>query len=210
MDLHMDWIRSIEVYGPRIVDAGGGSGIMTAEAQRRRPDASVYLLEVNPAMAVHAQNHRVPADRIVITDVTAMSARSASVDHMFSHSVVWALPYPETFFVEAQRVLRAGRTLAVSTVGEHLHVYRQFFLNYLERYLSAAVQRGIVSSERKVTFLQENARITEVAKSPLSRKQLVALGREHGFVVEVEADCYVIDTPQGAQPYFHQVLYRKT
>jgi len=131
------------------------------------------------------------------------------VDHVFSHSVIWALPCPEAFFVEAQRVLKAGRTLAVSTVGEHLHAYRRYFMNYLERLLSAAVQRGTVSSEQKVTFLQENARITEAAKSPLSRTQLVALGCEHGFAVEVEADCYVIDTPQGAQPYFHQVLYRK-
>lgn len=210
MDLHMDWIRSIEVYGPLIIDAGGGSGIMTAEARRLRPDANVYLLEVNPAMAAHAQNHDVPADRIVITDVTAMSAKSLSVDHVFSHSVVWALPRPEALFVEAQRVLKAGRTLAVSTVGEHLHAYRRYFINYLERYLSAAVRRGAVSLKQKETFLQENARITEAAKSPLSIKQLVALGREHGFVVEVEADCYVVDTPRGPQPYFHQVLYRRS
>lgn len=235
MDLHMQWIHSIAASSPIIIDAGGGSGIMTAEARRVRHDADVYLFDVNPAMAEQARELGVPSNRIILTDITDMSVersiaserhldslfweraadpnrlrvKGGNVDHVFSHSVVWALPHPAAFFREARRVLKPRGTLAVSTVGENLLPYRQYFLDYLDRHLSAAVRRGIVSPEQKSTFLEQNARITEVAKSPLSVSQLGELGEEHGFAVEVAADCYVVDTPDGLRPYFHQILYRK-
>ncbi len=234
--LHMRWIRSIAAARPLIIDAGGGIGIMTAEVRRIRPDADVYLLDVNPAMAKQATKYGVPDDRIVIADITDMSVeqsslpggqaegllseataqpgrvrvKTESVDHILSHSVVWALPRPGAFFAEAQRVLRRGGSLAVSTVGENLHIYRQYFLDYLDAHLSAAVRRGAVSAEQKTTFLEQNARITEAAKSPLSARQLGELGERHAFAVEVAADCYVVNTPDGQRPYFHQFLYRNS
>jgi SAM-dependent methyltransferase len=235
IELHMRWIRSIAIARPRIIDAGGGIGIMTAEARRVRPDADAYLLDINPAMAEQARKYGVPRNRIVIADITDMSVEKSilsggpakslfsettaepgrvrvktdAVDHILSHSVVWALPRPEEFFAEARRVLRRGGSLAVSTVGENLHSYRQYFLNYLDDHLSAAVRRGTVSPKQKTIFLEQNARITEAAKSPLSVRQLGHLGEKHDLAVEVIADCYVIDTPEGRRPYFYQFLYRK-
>ena len=236
MALHMQWIRSIKTSHPLIVDAGGGTGIMTAEARRLRHDADVYLVDINPAMAAQAANRGVPKDKIVITDITDMSierlivsqqhlepvfsesstqpgrlrVKSEGIDHIFSHSVIWALPRPEAFFAEAQRVLKPGGTLAVSTVGENLHTHRQYFIDYLEKHLSAAVRHGTVSPEQKRTFVEQNRGITDAAKSPLSVKQLVEFGERHRFEVEAVADCYVLDTPQGPRSYFHQVLYRRT
>lgn len=235
MNLHMQWIRSIEAAGPVVIDAGGGTGIMTAEARRVRRDADVYLFDVNPAMVEQARKRGVPSNRTALADITDMSmdrsvvaeqhlealfaedtadpnrlrVKSRSVDHVFSHSVVWALPRPDAFFAESRRVLKPGGTLALSTVGENLRPYRQHFLEYLDRHLSAAVRRGTVSPEQKITFLEQNGRITEVATSPLSLSQLRELGQTQGFAVEVVADCYVIETPEGLRPYFHQVLYRK-
>ncbi len=235
MELHMRWIRSIDTAAPLIIDAGGGIGIMTAEARCVRPEADVYLLDINPAMAEQAEKYGIPHDKIAITDITAMSVdrsavsgseaaalfsestaepnrvrvKSEGVDHVLSHSVVWALPHPEAFFAEARRVLRRRGTFAVSTVSENLHAYRQYFLDYLEHHLSAAVWQGAVSSEQGATFLEQNARITEAAKSPLSVRQLRELGEKHDFAVEGVADCYVVETPDGARPYFYQFLYRK-
>src|SRR5437016_883270 len=74
----------------------------------------------------------VPRDKIVIADIADMSiersivsqrhletvfsesstqpdrlrVKSGSVDHIFSHSVIWALSRPAAFFGEAQRVLK--------------------------------------------------------------------------------------------------------
>jgi len=208
-DLHMQWIRSIKTPRPLIIEAGGGTGIMSAEARRVRYDADVYLFDINPAMAEHAESHGVPRNKIVIADITQMSLDRSRVDHVFSHSVLWSLPRPAAFFVEAQRVLKSGGTLAVSTVGENLHRYRQYFIDYLDEHLSAAVRRGTVSAEHTMIFLEHNKRITEVATSPLSARQLRELGEKHGFEVEVVADCYVVDTPEGPRPYFYQVLYQK-
>src|SRR2546422_7127494 len=67
----------------------------------------------------------------------------------------------------------------------------------------------LVSAEHTMIFLEHNKRITEVATSPLSARQLRELGEKHGFEVEVVADCYVVDTPEGPRPYFYQVLYRR-
>jgi len=236
MDLHMQWIRSIDTAHPLIIDAGGGSGIMSVAARRVRPDADVYLFDVNPAMADQARNHGLPDDKIVIADITDMSVERAAVldprlrallgdnaadssrarlkdetvDHILSHSVVWALERPSGFFAEAWRVLRRRGTLAVSTVGENMKCYRQHFLDYLDEHLSAAVQRGSISLEQKRIFLEGNQCLTEVAKSPLSASELRELGEEQGFAVEAVADCYVVDTPDGPRPYFYQILYRKT
>lgn len=208
---------------------------MSAEARRVRQDADVFLFDGNPAIAEQARNRGVPEDRIVITDITNMSVdrsvvsegqqevlfsestanpdrvrvKSGGVDHLFSHSVIWALPQPAAFFVEAQRVLRRGGTLAVSTVGENLRPYRQYFLEYLDSHLSAAVRQGAVSADQRQTFLEQNEHITHLAKSPLSERHLRELGDRHGLAVEAVVDCYVVDTPSGPRPYFHHVLYRK-
>jgi ubiquinone/menaquinone biosynthesis C-methylase UbiE len=186
-------------------------------------------------MAEQAVSHGVPKNKIVIADIADMSIersivsrqhletvfsetstqlerlriKGGSVDHIFSHSVIWALAAPEAFFAEAQRVLKQGGTLAISTVGENLHPHRQYFIDYLEKHLSAAVGHGTVSHEQKRTFVEQNRGITEAAKSPLSVKQLVEFGERHGFEVKAVADCYVVETPKGPRPYFHQVLYRK-
>src|SRR5260370_36590861 len=64
MELHMRWIRSIDTAAPLIIDAGGGIGIMTAEARCVRPEADVYLLDINPAMAEQAAKYRIPHDKI--------------------------------------------------------------------------------------------------------------------------------------------------
>ncbi len=84
-------------------------------------------------------------------------------------------------------MLKSGGGLAVSTVGENLHAYRQCFISYME----------------------QNERVTEAAKSPLSSEQLRELGERHGFDVEVVTDCYVVDTLDGPRPYYHQIFYRK-
>ena len=207
--LHTQWIRSIASRRPLVIEAGGGTGIMNAEARRVRRDADVYLLDINPAMAEQAERQGVPRGKIVVADVAEMCVRSRSADHIFSHSVVWALPLPDMFFAEAQRVLKSGGGLAVSTVGENLHAYRQCFISYLDKYLSAAVERGVVSPEQKRIFIEQNERVTEAAKSPLSSEQLRELGERDGFDVEVVTDCYVVDTLEGPRPYYHQILYRK-
>jgi len=106
-------------------------------------------------------------------------------------------------------VLKSGGGLAVSTVGENLHAYRQCFISYMDKYLSAAVERGVVSPEQKRIFIEQNERVTEAAKSPLSSEQLRELGERHGFDVEVVTDCYVVDTLDGPRPYYHQIFYRK-
>lgn len=208
-DLHMRWLRSITAPHPIVIEAGGGTGIMNAYARRVRADADVYLFDINLAMAAQAESRGVPRRKIVIADISEMSVESRRVDHIFSHSVLWALPRPEAFFAEAGRILKPGGTLAVSTVGENLGRHRACFIDYLDRHLSHAVRRGRAAPEDRVIFLEQNRRITKAAQSPLSLRELHELGETHGFEVEVVADCYVVETPEGPQPYFHQLLYRR-
>src|SRR5437667_592383 len=104
---------------------------------------------------------------------------------------------------------RSGGGLAVSTVGENLHADRQCFISYLDKYLSAAVERGVVSPEQKRIFIEQNERVTEAAQSPLSSEQLRELGERHGFDVEVVTDCYAVDTLGGPTPAYQPILSRK-
>ena len=64
----MQWIRSIKNPRPLIIEAGGGTGIMNAEARRVRTDADVYLVDVNPAMAERAESHGVPRNKVIIAE----------------------------------------------------------------------------------------------------------------------------------------------
>src|SRR2546430_1170807 len=105
--------------------------------------------------------------------------------------------------------LRHHRGASVLSGGESLHAYRECFISDMDKYLSAAVERGGVSPEQKRIFIEQNERVTEAAKSPLSAEQLRELGERDGFDVEVGTDCYVVDTLEGPRPYYHQILYRK-
>jgi len=235
MALHIKWMSHLTQGRPVIIEAGGGTGIMNAASRLALPNAKNIMVDLNPAVADQAASKGVPRDRIVITSITDLEMNRTeaktkglgdvfsetgkdsehvriaanSVDHIFSHSVIWGLPDPGQFFKESARVLKPGATLGVSTVGENIANYKNNFIDYMSKHLMVAVKAGRVTQEQHDTFIGQNQQIVQVVKSPMSVQKLKAYGEAHGLELVDVQDCYVVSTPDGPRPFFHQVLFRK-
>ncbi len=214
MNLHLKWVREVSVASPVIFDAGGGTGIMQRAASQMRPDGDIYLLDLHETMVRRAIQNGSHRDKISHCNVVDMRINdkpvsSESVDHIFSHSVLWALKRPSEFFFEANRVLKRSATLAVSTLSRIDWQLINGYLTYAEEKLSVALKKGLVTASQKQNFISSNYYLLKHAHSPLAKQELLQLGIRHGFEpVEVHS-AYNVATANGIRPLFTQVLWKK-
>src|SRR5512142_2393276 len=82
-----------------VLDAGCGSGRVTAELVKRLPRGRVYALDLSENMVRQARTH-VPGDRVhfALANLTALPLRPASLDGVFSTAVFhWITDHPRLF-----------------------------------------------------------------------------------------------------------------
>lgn len=211
---HVEWASRITGLNPVFVDAGGGTGNMALAIKAMRPDGKVFLLDLNEAMLNFAKQKGFPGENIGVCDITNMmigghAIADASVDHILSHSVLWALKDPSLFFVESHRVLKRGGTLAISTSDHPTPELMDGFIKYLDEHLLIAERQGFVSAAQRENFVNSNKGLISVLNSPLSRAELIALGVQNGFEVVEAHGAYIVPTVSGHRPLFNQVLFRK-
>ncbi|MEW2050771.1 class I SAM-dependent methyltransferase [Streptomyces sp. NPDC005476] len=101
--------------GDRVLDAGCGTGrALTPLRAAVGPSGVVVGADLTPAMlaaAVRAGRDR--AALLMLTDVTALPLRSASLDAVFGAGLLAHLPRPQDNLRELARVVRPGGTLAL-------------------------------------------------------------------------------------------------
>ncbi|MFI5875683.1 class I SAM-dependent methyltransferase [Streptomyces sp. NPDC051445] len=101
--------------GDRVLDAGCGTGrALTPLRTAVGPSGVVVGADLTPAMlaaAVRAGRDR--AALLMLTDVTALPLRSASLDAVFGAGLLAHLPRPQDNLRELARVVRPGGTLAL-------------------------------------------------------------------------------------------------
>lgn len=214
MNLHARWVRDIQAANPIVIDAGGGTGNMTLAAQNVRADTEVHLLDMNEEMTKFARQKGVPEARIHLSNILQMqmngkSVGAQTVDHVFSHSVIWSLERPQDFFKEAARVLKKEGTLAISTVRPINPSELEHFLSYLDQHLFTAELAGHVARAQRENFVEQNRKLLSILRSPLTAGQLTTLAHAAGFELLESHDAYVVPTPTGARAIFSQVLFKK-
>jgi len=214
--LHVHWATEVPATAPVIIDAGAGTLLMSAAVAKARPDAKVLSLDMNSAMLDYGRKRGLPPENIFVSDITQMKGPSGkplpngTADHIFSHSVLWAIADPSLFFREARRTLRSQGTLAISTVRPVDKEIIEAFLKYLNEHLLVAERHGKITQAQRENFVNSNRDLLKVLHSPLTLDQLVALGEAHGFELLEAHDAYVVNTPSGPRAMFSQVLMRRT
>jgi len=103
----------ITVSVPRtILDIGCGTGIVTAMAQQRWPDAKIAGIDAAPAM-LKAARAKLPSVRFVEADAASMSS-TEQYDLIISSMVLHWLPNPDLVLKNWQSLLAPGGALHVA------------------------------------------------------------------------------------------------
>jgi trans-aconitate 2-methyltransferase len=109
----MEQLERLPLHGDEVVlDAGCGSGRVTAELLARVPDGRVYAVDVAPSMVAHTRGAL--GDRVIAfcQDLTELSLPEP-VDVVFSNATFHWIPDHERLFSALYRALKpTGRLLA--------------------------------------------------------------------------------------------------
>lgn len=213
LSFHMDPIKTLPDNAV-VIEAGGGTGLMNARARKLRPDLKLYLMDINPAMTEQAAENGIPREMIQICSITDMAINNvrvanASVDHIFSHSVIWGLPNPVEFVKEAQRVLKPGGLVTVTTITRPYEELVPYFLKTMDDNFATVEKLGLIQHEQRTKFIEQNSHILGAVKSPQSKDDLRNMFSANGFGVVEIGDAYMVDTPVGPKPFFNRIVARK-
>lgn len=117
-----DWARTVldrlALEGTEtVLDAGCGSGEVTAGLLERLPHGRVIAVDGSASMAEAAAG-RLPADRseVICRDLAALGMEAA-VDHAFSNAVFHWIEDHDTLFRGLHRAIRPGGTLVAQCGG---------------------------------------------------------------------------------------------
>ncbi len=118
---HEEWARSIldrlDLAGDeRVLDAGCGSGRVTAMLIERLPEGSVVAVDGSPSMIEEVRSVLRPRDEALVADLTGLRL-DEPVDVVFSNAVFhWVLDH-DALFRSLHGLLRPGGRLAAQNGG---------------------------------------------------------------------------------------------
>lgn len=161
-----------------VVDAGCGSGTLTAEIARRHPEATVIGLDINPAIAeVYKVSLELPNLHVVHASVFDLPFADAAVDRLWCNGVIHHTGDTRGAFVELARVVRRGGLLFVWVYQRKLSplvlvrdVLRPFGLHRWSHKVLYRVCRALsLPTFAAVQVLRQLGRIPMVARSTHGR-----------------------------------------
>jgi trans-aconitate 2-methyltransferase len=120
-DPHVSWaleqLERLELRGDEVVlDAGCGSGRVTALLAERVPRGTVYGVDVAPSMARHAQDALGDRVTVLCQELTELSLPEA-VDVVFSNATFHWIPDHDALFAALHRSMKPGARLLAQCGG---------------------------------------------------------------------------------------------
>jgi len=120
-DPQLQWAREqlerLALRGDEVVlDAGCGSGRVTAELADRVPDGRVYAVDVAPSMAEHAQQALGDRATVYCQDLVALDLPEP-MDAIFSNATFHWIHDHDALFAALARSMRPGSTLVAQCGG---------------------------------------------------------------------------------------------
>ncbi len=114
----LEQLERLPLRGDEIVlDAGCGSGRVTAELARRVPRGRVYGVDVAPSMVAHARSALGERATILCQDLVALELPEA-VDAVFSNATFHWIHDHDALFAALARALRSGGRLVAQCGGK--------------------------------------------------------------------------------------------
>jgi SAM-dependent methyltransferase len=106
----------------RLVELGGGAGDLWVENQSRIPSGlAITVSDDSVGMVSHARQRLSPSDvalTFAVIDAQALPFATASMDAVIANHMLYHVPDQPRALAEIQRVLKPGRRLYASTVGQ--------------------------------------------------------------------------------------------
>ena len=148
----------------RILDAGCGTGALTAEINRRTSTARVIAVDISEAYVEHASRTIVdPRVSFEVADLTALPFPDLHFDQVFSQLVLDFVPDTDSAFREIKRVLKPGGRFAAAVWDARGGlVFYRFFLD------TAAVLDDAAEALRRKNFTRPLRRPGHLERTALS------------------------------------------
>ena len=109
-----------------ILDAGCGTGALTAEINRRTSTAHVTAVDISEAYVEHAARAFVdPRVSFEVADLTALPFPDLHFDQVFSQLVLDFVPDTDSAFREIKRVLKPGGRFAAAVLDDDAEALRK-------------------------------------------------------------------------------------
>jgi trans-aconitate 2-methyltransferase len=120
-DIQLGWAREqldrLELTGGEVVlDAGCGSGRVTAELAERVPRGRVYAVDVAPSMAEHARGALGDRAAVLCQDLVELELPE-TVDAAFSNATFHWIPDHDRLFARLHATIRPGGRLVAQCGG---------------------------------------------------------------------------------------------
>jgi trans-aconitate 2-methyltransferase len=121
-DPHLEWaleqFERLPLAGDEVLlDAGCGSGRVTAVLAERVPRGRVYAVDVAPSMAAHAREALGERATVLCQDLVELSLPEP-VDAIFSNATFHWIPDHDALFAALHRVLKPGGRLVAQCGGK--------------------------------------------------------------------------------------------
>ena len=121
-DPHLEWAREqferLPLAGDEVLlDAGCGSGRVTAVLAERVPRGRVYAVDVAPSMAAHAREALGERATVLCQDLVELSLPEP-VDAIFSNATFHWIPDHDALFAALYRALKPGGRLVAQCGGK--------------------------------------------------------------------------------------------
>ncbi len=113
----MEQLERLTLQGDEVVlDAGCGSGRVTAELVKRVPDGHVYAVDVAPSMVAHARQTLGEGATVFCQDLVELDLPEP-VDAAFSNATFHWIKDHDALFASLRRVMKPGARLVAQCGG---------------------------------------------------------------------------------------------
>jgi glycosyltransferase 2 family protein len=104
--------------GEIILDIGCGSGVQLRALGVAKPNLLIGT-DVNRNALVYAKNKNIPQSEFIIADAQNLPFKSETVNKIICAEIIEHLNEPEQMIAEAQRLLKNGGSIVITTPNEH-------------------------------------------------------------------------------------------
>ncbi|MCB0356353.1 MAG: class I SAM-dependent methyltransferase [Bdellovibrionales bacterium] len=172
-----------------IVDAGGGTGLLTRHLKAEDPHRKIEIFDLSQEMTSVAAAKGVRKNNIHISSITHLvrtngqQVEDSSIDGIMTNNVIYILSIEQihNFLREAHRVLKSGGRLSIASMQTVKKEAMDKFLESIQSDVANMERAGWVPQNSSHIFFDTNKRLTQNAPTTFTIPEIVKLAETFGF-----------------------------